>query len=63
MHETRTNSLYRIPMYKTKYAQQSIRYQGVKVFNSLSNVIDRNCCVQTYKTRVMKYLISTELIL
>ena len=63
MHETRTNSLYRIPMYKTKYAQQSIRYQGVKVFNSLSNVIDRNCCVQTYKSRVMKYLISTELIL
>ena len=61
VHDTRTNSLYRIPVYKTKCSQQSIRYQGVKLFNILSTVIDRKCCIQTYKTRLKRYLISNEL--
>ena len=49
---TRQNYKLRIPLCKTTLFQNTIRYQGVKEWNSISEVIEYKCSIHTFKYKL-----------
>jgi hypothetical protein len=57
--QTRQNYNLKIPYCRTTMFQRTIRYQGVKEWNSTSAAVDHYCSVHTFKKRLKKYLLDT----
>ena len=52
---TRQDSKLHIPLCRTTLFQNTMRYQGAKEWNSVSDKIDYFCSEQTFKKRLKKY--------
>ena len=52
---TRQDSKLHIPLCRTTLFQNTMRYQGAKEWNSVSDEIDYFCSEQTFKKRLKKY--------
>jgi len=56
---TRNAEKFYVPFCKTDIGKKSIRIQGPKLWNNLSDHIDSNCGIHTYKKKLQKYLLET----
>ena len=50
-----TNDNYFLPRYKTKKVQRSLKYQGAKLWNSISNEIKKSTSVKLFKKKITKH--------
>ena len=57
-YSTRQYNLLHVPKVKTSAFKKTIRYMGVSLWNSVSNVLNINCSVVTFKQIVKKYLLT-----
>jgi hypothetical protein len=56
-YPTRTSALIRIPLVKTKMAENFIIKSGAHIWNNISTEIDVNTIIGPFKTRLKLYLI------
>lgn len=54
---TRQNNKLQIPFCKTVLYQNTIRYQGVKEWNEISDIIDHKCSIHTFKFRLKAHFL------
>ena len=57
-YSMRQYNLLHVPKVKTSAFKKTIRYMGVSLWNSVSNVLNINCSVVTFKKTVKKYLLT-----
>ena len=50
--------LLHVPKVKTSAFNNTKRYMGVSLWNSVSNVLNFNCSTVTFKQNVKKYLLT-----
>ena len=60
-YNTRQISHYCLPLYRLKICQSNITYKGAKIWNTIVNKIEVNCCYYTFKKQIKKILICTDL--
>ena len=55
-HRTRSAGFYRLPLYSTNYCQQSILFQGPKIWSNLPLDIRQSDSVNSFKRKMKVYL-------
>ena len=60
-HNTRQVNHFHVPIYKTRLGTNTIRSTGVSIGNSLYNVVNQECTLDTYKLRLKHYIKSTNI--
>ena len=55
-HSTRSSCKFRIPLFRLSNLQKSFLYKGIVIWNYISNVIDYNCSIYSFKMRLKFYL-------
>ena len=60
-HETRNQSLLKIPLCRTNISQMRMRYMGVKIYNILCTQLTWNNSYHTFKRNLKHYLIDNNI--
>ena len=59
-HFTRQSSAYHSASFRLEIVRRSIRIQGIRLWNLLSNQVSYDCLPDTYKYHMKKYLINVD---
>lgn len=60
VRNTRHKYKLRVPIYRLNISQNTIRFQGVKEWNSVGDNIDHYCSLHTFKKRLKQYFIEQQ---